>query len=147
MKPGAGPRGLVFSPPGTHAYLVNELDSTVTAYRYYPAEGRLEELQTLSTLPEGFSGASSCAEMQISPSGEWLYASNRGHNSLAIFAVDRADGRLARVGHESTRGRIPRHFTVDSSGEWLLAANQDTNNLVVFRVDGASGKLTGGGPD
>jgi 6-phosphogluconolactonase len=139
--PGAGPRQLVMHPQGGYAYLVNELASTMTAFRCDGAEGTLREIQTLSTLPEGFGGASTCAEVQISPSGKFLYGSNRGHDSIVIYAIDQVDGTLTRVAHQSTLGKIPRHFVVDPAGEFLLVANQDTDNVVVFRLDPTSGEL------
>ena len=142
-KPGAGPRQLVMHPKGKYAYLINELDSTMTAFAYDETTGALTELHTLSTLPpEGFDKHTSCAEVQITPDGRFLYGSNRGHNSLVVYAVDAATGRLGLVGHESTRGEIPRNFEVSPTGRFLIAANQDTNNLVPFRLDPETGKLT-----
>ncbi len=142
VKPGAGPRQLVMHPDGSFAYLIKELNSTMSAYAYDPARGILTELQTLPTLPAGFTGHSSCAEVQVAPSGQFLYGSNRGHDSIVIYAIDPADGTLALVGHESTRGRIPRNFAVSPTGEFLAAANQDTNNIVMFRIDPRTGRLT-----
>jgi len=142
---GAGPRQLVMHPRGGYAYLINELDSTMTAFRYDRDRGILQEIQTLSTLPEDFKGASTCAEVQISPSGKFLYGSNRGHDSIVIYAIDQMDGTLTCIGHESTRGKTPRHFAVGPAGEFLLAANQDTGNVVTFRLDPASGELTATG--
>jgi 6-phosphogluconolactonase len=137
---GAGPRQLVMHPQGGYAYLINELDSTMTAFRYDGEGGTLREIQTLSTLPADFEGPSTCAEVQISPSGRFLYGSNRGHDSIVIYAIDRVDGTLACVGHSSTQGKTPRHFALDPAGEFLLAANQDTNSVVTFRLDPASGE-------
>jgi 6-phosphogluconolactonase len=145
VTPGAGPRQLVMHPGGSYAYLINELDSTMTAFQYDGNRGILREIQTLSTLPEGFEGASTCAEVQISPSGRFLYGSNRGHDSIVIYAIDQTDGTLTCVGHENTRGKTPRNFVVDPSGGFLLAANQDTDNLVTFRLDPASGELVATG--
>jgi 6-phosphogluconolactonase len=144
VKPGAGPRQLVFHPTGQFAFLINELNSTMTAYRYDAESGSLAELNTLSTLPEGFSGQSTCAEVQIAPSGKFLYGSNRGHDSIAIFAIDE-QGQIRVVGHESTRGKIPRNFEISPSGEFLAAANQDTDNVVMFQVDRNTGHLTATG--
>jgi 6-phosphogluconolactonase len=140
--PGAGPRQLVMRPDGRFAYLINELDSTMTAFAYDSGSGILTALQTLPTLPAGFAGHSTCAEVQITPDGRFLYGSNRGHDSLAIFAIDPAQGTLTPVGHESTRGRIPRNFAIAPCGTFLAAANQDTDNLLMFRLDPASGRLT-----
>ncbi len=142
VRPGAGPRQLVMHPGGRFAYLINELNSTMTAFQYNSAQGTLEELQTLSTLPEDFRGNSTCAEVQITPAGDLLYGSNRGHNSLAIYAVDPSHGTLKLLGHASTRGSIPRNFTVDPSGDWVIVANQDSDNLAVFRIDHSTGGLT-----
>jgi 6-phosphogluconolactonase len=142
---GAGPRQLVMRPQGGYAYLINELDSTMTAYRYDGDRGVLREIQTISTLPETFKGASTCAEVQISPSGAFLYGSNRGHDSIVIYAIDQMDGRLTCIGHESAQGKIPRNFEIDPAGEFLLAANQDTGNVVTFRLDPTSGKLAATG--
>jgi 6-phosphogluconolactonase len=142
VAPGAGPRQLVMHPNGRFAYLINELNSTMTVYGYDAAIGSLTELQTLSTLPTGFAGHSTCAEVQITPDGKFLYGSNRGHDSLAIYAVDAARGMLTLAGHESTRGKIPRNFEVSPKGDFLAAANQDSNNVVMFRLDPATGKLT-----
>jgi 6-phosphogluconolactonase len=142
VKPGAGPRQLVMHPNGRFAFLINELNSTMTAYAYDAGKGTLTELQTLSTLPEDFTGHSSCAEVQIHPSGKFLYGSNRGHDSIAVFAVNQQNGTLALAGHESTRGKIPRNFEVNPTGEYLAAANQDSDNVVMFRIDPATGMLT-----
>ena len=145
VRPGAGPRQLVFHPQGDFAYTINELNSTITAFRYDAESGILGEMQTVPTLPHDFTGQSTGAELRISPSGDHLYASNRGHDSIAIFAIDRAEGTLTCTGHESTRGRTPRGFALDPTGEWLLAANQDSDTIAVFRVHRASGRLTPAG--
>ena len=139
--PGAGPRQIVMHPGGSFAYLINELNSTMTAYAYDEQRGVMTELQTLPTLPAGFDGHSTCAEVQIAPSGRFLYGSNRGHDSIVIYAVDAEKGTLSLVGHESTRGKIPRNFEISPSGEFLAAANQDSNNVVMFRIDQANGTL------
>jgi len=145
VRPGAGPRQLVMHPGGRFAYLINELNSTMMAFRYDGDRGTLEEIQTLSTLPDGFDGKSSCAEVQISPVGDLLYGSNRGHDSLVIYAVDQAEGTLTRIGHVSTRGKTPRNFAVDPDGNWVLVANQDSDNIAVFRVDHGTGGLVAAG--
>ncbi len=103
---------------------------------------RSTEMQTLPTLPAGFHAYSSCAEVQIAPSGKFLYGSNRGDDSFVIYAIDSRKGTLTLVGHESTRGKIPRNFEIHPSGEFLAAANQDTNNIIMFRIDQKTGKLT-----
>jgi len=141
MKPGAGPRQIVFHPGGSRAYVVNELDSTVSVLSYDAGGGSFDYIDTVSTLPAGFVGVSTCADIQVSPSGRHVYASNRGHDSIAIFAVDAQSGALQPRGHESTRGRTPRSFGIDPTGRFLVAANQDTDSLTVFRVDAAEGRL------
>ena len=142
MAPGAGPRQLVMHPNGKFAFLINELNSTMTSYGYDASQGTLTEIQTLPTLPKDFSGYSSCAEVQMHPSGKFLYGSNRGHNSIVIYGVDPSNGELSLIGHESTRGKIPRNFEVHPSGEFLAAANQDSDNVVMFRIDPHTGELT-----
>ena len=139
---GAGPRHFTFHPNGQYAYVINELDSTVIAFAHDAERGTLRALQTLSTLPEGFEGSNTCADVHVSQSGRFLYGSNRGHHSIAIFAIDPATCKLSSIGHESTRGETPRNFGLDPSGAFLLAANQDTNNIVSFRVDQETGRLT-----
>jgi len=140
VAPGAGPRHFTFHPNGKLAYVINELDSTVTAFRYDAEKGTLTEFQTITTLPADFSGNTTTAEVVIHPNGKFLYGSNRGHDSLAIYAIDE-DGRLTLVGHESTGGKTPRNFAIEPSGKFLLAANQGTNNILVFQIDPATGKL------
>ncbi|HET7293878.1 MAG TPA: lactonase family protein [Vicinamibacteria bacterium] len=139
LGPGAGPRHLAFHPDGRFVYVINELSSTITAFAY--AAGAARELQTVSTLPAGFGGKNSTAEVAVSPDGRFLYGSNRGHDSLAIFAIDAASGKLTPVGHQPTRGRHPRHFALDPTGAYLIAANRDSDNLAVFRVDRRTGRL------
>jgi 6-phosphogluconolactonase len=139
-EPGVGPRSLEYCPSGRFAYAVNELASSVTAFEVDQASGALSAMQTLSTLPEGWSGASTCADLHVAPSGEFLYASNRGHDSIAIFAIDEADGTLRSIGHESTRGATPRNFALDEGGAVMIAANQDSDSISVFRIDGTTGK-------
>lgn len=141
MKPGAGPRHLSFHPGGRFAYLVNELDSTVTILAYDGSAGTFDHVQNVSTLPDAFAGESTCADIHVSPPGSFAYASNRGHDSIVIHRIDPESGRLAYVAHESTRGRTPRSFDIDPSGRFVLAANQDSNSVVTFRVDPHSGKL------
>lgn len=140
-KPGAGPRHLTFAPDGRRAYLINELNSTVTALAYDAAAGHFRELQTVSALPAGYAGTNSCADIHVAPNGRFLYASNRGHNSIAVFAIDATSGTLTLVQHESTQGQTPRNFTLDPAGRLLLVANQNSNNVVTFRVDQQIGRL------
>ena len=141
VKPGAGPRHLAFHPSGRYAYVIDELDSTMTVFAYDAERGRLNELQRISTLPTDFQGTSYCADVHVSPSGRFVYGSNRGHDSIAAFTVDDATGRLSYIGYEPTLGRTPRNFAIDPSGTFLLAANQDTDSIVTFRIDRQTGKL------
>lgn len=142
VKPGAGPRHLAFHPQGHFAFVINELQSTVTVFQYEARTGMLKEIQTVSTLPADFSGKSTTAEVEVHPSGKFLYGSNRGHDSLAVFALDEKTGKLSLVQHQSTQGKTPRHFALAPGGQWLLAANQDSDNIVVFRLDPQTGHLT-----
>jgi 6-phosphogluconolactonase len=144
-KAGAGPRHLDFHPSGKFAYVINELDSTVTAFAYDKARGALAELQTVSALPPDFSGTSYCADVHVHPSGKFLYGSNRGHDSVVAFAIDQSTGKLNLIAHESTQGKWPRNFAINPTGEFLLVANQNTHNVVTFRIDQQTGKLTSTG--
>ncbi len=141
IKAGAGPRHLDFHPNGRYAYVINELDNTLIAFAYDATRGSLREIQTISTLPEDFSGTSYCADVHVSPSGKFVYGSNRGHDSIAIFGIDEDTGRLTCIGYEPTQGKMPRNFGIDPTGAFLLAANQDSDNVVVFRIDRQTGKL------
>lgn len=138
---GAGPRHMDFHPTAPFAYVIDELNSTMGALSYDATKGKLTSLQTLSTLPVGFQGSNTCAEVQVSPSGKFVYGSNRGHNSIVTFSVG-GDGKLSLVGHQSTLGKTPRHFQIEPSGKILLAANQDSGNIVTFFVDSTKGTLT-----
>jgi 6-phosphogluconolactonase len=138
--PGAGPRHFAFHPNGRFAYVINELDTTVTALGYDAARGALTPLQTVTTLPKPFKGAST-AEVVVHPSGKFLYGSNRGHNSIAVFTIDAKTGKLTPAGHQSAGIRTPRNFVVGPTGAWLLVANQSSDSIVVFRIDRATGKL------
>ena len=142
IHPGSGPRHMTFDPGGKFLYLLGEMASTVTVFSYEAAEGSLTELQTISTLPKGFSGESTAAEIQIHPSGKFVYASNRGDDSIAVFAVDHAQGTLRFVERVATEGKTPRNFALDPSGSWLLVANQNSDDIVVFHVDQKTGRLT-----
>jgi 6-phosphogluconolactonase len=144
-KPGAGPRHLDFHPNGRYVYVINEIDSTLGAYAYDADQGTLREIQTVSTLSAGFSGTNSTADVHVAPSGRFVYGSNRGHDSLVIFAIDEATGRMTYVGHESTQGQTPRNFAIDPAGAFLYAANQDSDTIVTFRVDQQTGTLTATG--
>ena len=139
LTPGAGPRHLAFHPRADRVYVINELDSTVTAFSY--ADGVLEPLQTVSTLPEDFDGENYCADIHVSADGRFLYGSNRGHDSIVVFALDRESAGLAPIQHVSTGGSWPRNFAIDPTGRFLLAANQRSGNIVVFAVDRRTGRL------
>lgn len=143
--PGAGPRHIAFAADGRFAYVNNEIGSSVTAYAYDAAHGSFTALQTLSTLPDGFTDQNSTAEIAIHPNGRFLYVSNRGHDSIAIFAVDTGNGTLRALGHVSTQGKTPRSFAIDPSGTYLYAANQNSDTVVQFHIDAGTGHLTATG--
>lgn len=140
VKPGAGPRHLAFHPNRKHLFVLNELQSTVTSFARDSGDGRLEERQTLSTLPNDFTGTNTGAEIEVSADGRFLYCSNRGHDSIAVFAINARDGSLNSIGHEAAGGRTPRNFAIDPTGKFLLVANQNSNNVVVFRMDQRTGR-------
>jgi 6-phosphogluconolactonase len=144
-SPGAGPRQIILHPKANAAYAINEIASSLTVYGYDAWAGLLDARRTLSTLPADFSGLNSCAELQIVPSGRFLYASNRGHNSLAIFSISPTSGDLTLLRHVPTGGATPRHFAIGPDENFLVAANQDSGNVVLFRVDGATGALSATG--
>jgi len=139
LAPGSGPRHFAFHPGGRFGYSVNELLSTVTAFGY--RKGSLTEIQTVSTLPDGFAGQNTTAEIRVHPNGRWLYASNRGEDSIAVFSIDEKTGKITRIENTPTQGSTPRNFYIEPSGRWLLAANQRSNNIAVFEIDARTGKL------
>jgi 6-phosphogluconolactonase len=138
---GAGPRHFAFHPQGKFAYVINELANTITVFAYDPRRGALREIQTISTLPADFTGTSYTAEVVAHPSGKFVYGSNRGHDSIAAFAVNAATGELAARGNTPCGGKTPRNFNVTPDGRFLLAAGQDSNSVCVFRVDLETGAL------
>jgi len=142
VAPGAGPRHFAFHPNGRLAFVINEMHSTVTAFTYDDKRGTLTEVQTITTLPEGKVPGNSTADLHVHPSGKFLYGSNRGHNSIAAFAIDAETGKLTSLGNQPTLGKTPRNFGIDPTGTFLLAANQDSDTVVVFRIDPTTGKLT-----
>jgi 6-phosphogluconolactonase len=142
LAPGAGPRHLAFRPDQREAYVINELDSTITRLAHDAAAGAMKAVQTVSTLPAGFTGKNSTAEVVVHPDGTLLFGSNRGHDSIAIFTIDKATGALSPAGHQPTGGKTPRNFAIDPTGAYLLAANQESDTIAVFRIDRASGRLT-----
>ena len=141
VKPGSGPRHLVFSPDARFAYVLNEMAATVTVFAYDAATGQLTEQQSIATVPADFTGQKSCAEIAIHPSGRWLYASNRGHDSLAVFAIDPVTGQLTYETTQSTGGKTPRSFAILPSARYLVMANQNSDTLRFCRVDDATGRL------
>ncbi|AKQ46479.1 hypothetical protein TH63_13960 [Rufibacter radiotolerans] len=142
VQPGAGPRHLTFHPNRRFAYVINELNSTLSALTYDAVTGTFTEVETVSTLPAGFSGESFCADVHVSADGRFVYGSNRGHNSLVVFAIDAKTNKLTLVQHISVEGNWPRNFALSPSGKTLLVANQRSNNITSYKVDTATGKLT-----
>jgi len=143
LAAGAGTRHLAFHPTQPYAYAINELDDTMVTLAFNPSQGTLTPIQTLSTLPEGVNGSNnSCAEVQVAPSGKFVYGSNRGHDTIVIYAVSSQTGMLSLVGHQATGGATPRSFHLDVSGKVLLVANQNANQVVTFAVDTVTGLLT-----
>ena len=141
VKDGAGPRHFSFGPKGKYAYVINELDCTITAFAYEAGSGALTEIQTISTLPKGYDGSNTCAEIRVHPSGRFVYGSNRGHNSIAVYRADTAKGTLTFVEYERAGINTPRNFNIDPTGKFCLVANQDGDNVVVFEIDRESGEL------
>jgi 6-phosphogluconolactonase len=139
LRPGAGPRQFVFHPSGKFFYVVNEIQSTVTTFAY--SAGSLKEVQTVSTLPQGFTGPNTAATLQVHPNGKFLYASNRGAEDIVVYSIDSKAGTLTLVESVPTQGKTPGSFGIDPSGSWLAAANQSSNSLVLFRIDPQTGKL------
>jgi 6-phosphogluconolactonase len=142
VNPGAGPRHVAFSPNGKFVYVLTEMESSVTAFSYNAKSGTLAKLQTLFALPPHYSGRKEAAEIAVHPSGRFLYTSNRGHDSIAIFAIDERKGTLRSLGQVLTGGKTPRHFAVDPTGTYLLAENQESNSIVIFHIDPETGGLT-----
>ncbi len=141
VKDGAGPRHFSFGPKGKYAYVINELDCTITAFAYEPASGVLTEIQTVTTLPKGYDGSNTCAEIRVHPSGRFVYGSNRGHNSIAVYRVDPTKGTLTFVEHERAGIKTPRNFNIEPTGKFCLVANQGGDNVAVFEIDQESGEL------
>ena len=144
VAPGSGPRHFAFTPNGRYCYLINEMGLTVIAFSYDRRKGELKEIETVSTLPTGTQKDSkySTAEIEVHPSGKFVYGSNRGHDTIVVFAIDQKTGKLTLVEHQSTLGKTPRNFGIDPTGALLLAANQDSHNVAVFRIDPNTGALT-----
>lgn len=138
---GAGPRHFAFHPHMNYAYVINELASTITALNFNPDNGALTKVSTVSTLPEDWQGRNTCADIHLSKDGRFVYGSNRGHNSIAVFEIDRNTGELTRVQNQATRGSTPRNFALDPTGKWLLVANQNSDSITIFSIDNESGML------
>ena len=145
LAPGSGPRHLAFSTNGKFAYVISEMLCTVTAFRWDAAHGKLDEFQTVSTLPAGYSGPKSTAEIEAHPNGKFLYGSNRGNNTIALFDIDAASGKLTLVDGFPSGGKTPRNFAIDPTGAFLFAAHQDSDNIAGFKIDPKTGRLTATG--
>lgn len=141
VAPGSGPRHFAFHPNGRFAYVINELLNTVVAFAYDADKGSLREVQSITTLPEDFKGRSYTAEVQVHPSGKFLYGSNRGHDSIVAYSIDQETGKLTYAGHQASDIKEPRNFAMDPTGAYLLVGNQKSDSIVVFRIDQATGKL------
>jgi 6-phosphogluconolactonase len=141
IKPGAGPRHMAFRPDGKFAYVINEMNSTVNAFAYDPNAGVLKEIQAISTLPGYYDGPNSGAEVSVHPTGKWLYASNRGNNTVVLFTIDAGEGTLTYVEEQGTGGKTPRHFGIEPSAKHLTIANQNSDMLLVCRIDSGNGRL------
>lgn len=141
-KPGSGPRHFAFARDGRHAFSIAELTGSITSYAFTAENGSLKEIDTHSTLPPDFRGTNTSAAIRVHPNGRFVYGSNRGHDSIAVFAFDETTGRLSQVEIAPSGGKSPRDFALSPDGKWLVAAHQDSNSLTVFRVDESSGRLT-----
>lgn len=143
-RAGAGPRHLAFDPSGHHVYVIDELDCTMTVFRYDAARGALSDMQNISTLPAGITNQPgfSTAEVVVHPSGKFLYGSNRGHNSISVFSIDKKTGKLALIDNVPSGGKTPRCFNIDPTGRFLLAANQGSDKVIAFSINADTGRLT-----
>jgi 6-phosphogluconolactonase len=141
VKAGSGPRHFSFHPSGRYAYVINEMACSVTAFNWNAKKGTLTEIETVTTLPEPVKRGYSTAEVVAHPNGRFVYGSNRGHNTIAVFRVDASTGKLTTVEHKSTQGEVPRNFAIDPTGQFLIAANQNTHTIVLFRINPSSGAL------
>lgn len=140
--PGAGPRHIAFHPNGQHAFVIHEMGNTLAAVKWDAAAGKFTPIATLPTVPLDFSGSNSTAEVLVHPNGNFVYGSNRGHDSIAVFSFDSKTEKLTPLGHTSTGGKTPRNFRIDPTGQFLLAENQASDSIVVFKIDTANGQLT-----
>ena len=143
VEAGSGPRHFAFHPNGRYAYVINELALTVTAFNWDAAAGALDPIETVSTLPDGADGDNfSTAEIEVHPSGKFLYGSNRGHDTIAVFSIDESSGKIELLENASTQGKTPRHFAIGPEGRYLFAANQSSDSVVLFEIDQQSGRLS-----
>lgn len=142
LAPGSGPRHVAFHPSARYVYVVNELGNTVTVFECDGPEGEMRPIQTIGTLPEGYSGENTTAEIRVHPTGGFVYASNRGHDSIAAFSVDGTTGKLSTLGQTPCGGVVPRNFNIDPTGRFLLVANQESNNVSVLEIDSNNGSLS-----
>ena len=145
VAPGEGPRHIAFHPNGNCLFLMNELGNTVESYSYNAESGEIRQISKVSSLPTDFNSSNLGADIHVHPNGKFLYASNRGHDSIAIFSIDQKSGKIEVVGHQSTLGNHPRNFTINPSGAFLLVANKDSNNIVIFNINKETGSLTPNG--
>jgi 6-phosphogluconolactonase len=142
LEAGAGPRHFAMRPDGKFAYVVTEMGHTVTVFSNDVTDGRLQSVQTIATLPKDFKGRNDDAEIQMHPSGKFVYASNRGEDTIAIYAIDKSKGTLTQVGSVPTGGKEPRSFEIDPTGTLLFAENQKSDNITIFKIDQKTGQLT-----
>ncbi|MFN7117597.1 MAG: lactonase family protein [Saprospiraceae bacterium] len=140
MQPGAGPRHFTFHPVQSYAYVINELNNTITALRWQKETGALDTIQSVPTLPADFQAQNTTSDIHITPNGQFLYGANRGHNSIAGYKIDVNNGQLTPIGHTPTQGEIPRNFAISPDGRFLYAANQNSDNILIFKI-GADGQL------
>src|SRR2546426_874551 len=145
INPGAGPRHFAFHPGGRFVYAVNEMGSSISAFSYDAARGSLRELQTISTLPKDFASQSDAAEIEVHPGGKFLYGSNRGHDSIAVFAIEAGKGTLTPVEYVPTQGKTPRNFAIDPTGSYVVLGHPDSHNPFVFPVDAKTGRFPANG--
>jgi 6-phosphogluconolactonase len=138
--PGAGPRHFAFAPNGKFGYVLDEMGSTISVFSYH--NGVLHSQQTISAIPKSFTELSEAAEIAVHPSGKFLYASNRGHDSIAVFAIDQDKGTLSLIEYAPTKGQSPRNFAIDPTGKLLFDANEKSDNIVLFHIDQKTGRLT-----
>lgn len=140
-KPGTGPRHITFDQKGRYAYVIEELASSITVFQRDPDSGALHPIQDIATIPDDFKETNYCADIHIEPSGKYLYGSNRGHDSLAIFNIDPENGTLEKSGYQTVFGKWPRNFLIDPKGEYIFVVNQNSDNLVIFKLDSSTGNL------